>query len=83
VSAGAGLAALSGIAAALAASDLLGRGLFTRGTRVARGLASLVDAVVTLGREGRDPGSAERRRLLLAGSGLALVTGWMARTAAA
>jgi len=77
VSAAAGLAALSGIAAALAASDLLGRGLFTRGTRVARGLASLVDAVVTLGREGRDPGSAERRRLLLAGSGLALVTGWM------
>ena len=77
MSAAAGLAALSGIAAALAASDLLGRGLFTRGTRVARGLASLVDAVVTLGREGRDPGSAERRRLLLAGSGLALVTGWM------
>jgi tight adherence protein B len=77
MSAASGLAALAGIAAALAARDLLGRGLLTRGTGLARGLAGLVDAVVTLGREGRDPGSAERRRLLLAGSGLALVAGWM------
>ena len=41
----------------------------------ARGLAGLVDAVVTLGREGRDPGAPERRRLLLAGSGAALAVG--------
>jgi tight adherence protein B len=31
--------------------------------------------VVTLGREGRDPGTVERRRLLLAGAALALVAG--------
>jgi tight adherence protein B len=34
--------------------------------------------VVTLGREGRDPGAAERRRLLLAGAGLAFAIGWAA-----
>jgi tight adherence protein B len=38
-------------------------------------LAGLVDSVVTAGREGRDPGAAERRRLLLAGSGAAFVFG--------
>jgi tight adherence protein B len=32
---------------------------------------------VTLGREGRDPGAAERRKLLLAGAGLAAVAGWV------
>ncbi len=71
------LAALGGLAAALAAHDLLGRGLLARGTGAARALAALVDVVVTLGREGRAPGAAERRRLLLAGAGLALVTGWV------
>jgi tight adherence protein B len=70
------LAALGGVAAALAARDLLGGETVQRGTRLARGLAALVDVVVTLGREGRDPGAAERRRLLLAGSMLAFGTGW-------
>jgi tight adherence protein B len=70
------LAACAGIAAALAARDLLGRDLLARGPAVARALAALVDVVVTLGREGRDPGAAERRRLLLAGSALAFATGW-------
>jgi tight adherence protein B len=69
------LAACAGIAAALAARDLLGRDLLARGPAVARSLAALVDVVVTLGREGRDPGAAERRRLLLAGSVLAFATG--------
>jgi tight adherence protein B len=36
-----------------------------------------VDVVVTLGREGRDPGAAERRRLLLAGAGVAFLAGWV------
>jgi tight adherence protein B len=76
VSVAAALAALAGIAAVLAARDLLGRDLLTRGTVIARALAGLVDVVVTLGREGRDPGAAERRRLLLAGSALAFGTGW-------
>jgi tight adherence protein B len=38
-------------------------------------LAGLVEAVLVLGREGRDPGAAERRRLLLAGVALAFVAG--------
>ena len=65
---GAPLAALSGVAGAFAARDLLGG--------APRGAAALIEVVVTLGREGRDPGVAERRRLLLAGAGLALVVGW-------
>jgi tight adherence protein B len=77
VSAAAGLASLAGIAAALALHDLLGEALLVRGTRVARALAALVEVVVTLGREGRDPGAAERRRLLLAGAGVALLAGWV------
>jgi len=65
---GAPLAALSGVAGAFAARDLLGG--------APRGAAALIEVVVTLGREGRDPEVAERRRLLLAGAGLALVVGW-------
>ena len=38
-------------------------------------LAVLTDAVVRAGREGRDPGTAERRRLLMAGAALALALG--------
>jgi tight adherence protein B len=77
VSAAAALASLAGVACGLGVRDLLGRDLLARGTVVARGLAALVDAVVTLGREGRDPGAAERRRLLLAGAGLAFLVGWV------
>jgi tight adherence protein B len=36
---------------------------------------SAVDSILLLGREGRDPGAAERRRLLAAGSASALVAG--------
>jgi tight adherence protein B len=75
VSAAAALALIAGTAGLLAVRDLLGAGALARGAGVARGLAGLVDAVITLGREGRDPGAAERRRLLLAGAGLAFVAG--------
>jgi tight adherence protein B len=78
VTAAVGFAALGGIAAALAARDLLAPLVLGRGPGIAGGLTALVDAVVTLGREGRDPGAAERRRLLLAGAGLALAVGWLA-----
>ena len=43
-----------------------------------RTLGALVDAVVRAGREGRDPGALERRRLLMAGAALALVLGTLA-----
>jgi tight adherence protein B len=76
MSAVAALASLAGIAGALALRDLFGGGLLARGTGVARAVAALVVAVVTVGREGRDPGAAERRRLLLAGAGLAFLVGW-------
>lgn len=60
-------AALAVLAAAQLVPELL--------SRAPRRLA-LVDAMLRLGREGRDPGAAERRRLLLAGAACALVTGW-------
>jgi tight adherence protein B len=71
----AALAALAGAAAALAVWDLLGASVVRRGRGALRGIAGLADAVVTLGREGRDPGVAERRRLLIAGAALALGAG--------
>ena len=70
-------AACAGVCAALALRDLFARDLLVRGARLARGLADLVEVVVTLGREGRDPGAAERRRLLLAGAGAAFLAGWV------
>jgi tight adherence protein B len=73
----AGLAALAGAAGALAVWDLLGPPVVSRGAGAVRGLAALVDAVVTLGREGRNPGVVERRRLLLVGAALALGAGWL------
>jgi len=72
------LVCLSGAAALLGAHQLL-RGLapavLSRAPEAGRRLAALVDAVTRLGREGRDPAAAERRRLLLAGAVLAFVAG--------
>jgi tight adherence protein B len=69
------LAALAGTTGTLAAWDLLGPGVVARGAGAVKGFAGLVDVVVTLGREGRDPGVVERRRLLLVGAALALAAG--------
>src|SRR6202008_3898927 len=52
-----------------------GRGLAAGGPRLARDVAGLVDVLVRLGREGRAPGVAERRRLLLAGALAAFMAG--------
>jgi tight adherence protein B len=71
----AGLAAVAGATGALAVWELLGPGALARGAHAAHGLARLVDVVVTLGREGRDPRAVERRRLLLAGALIALAAG--------
>jgi tight adherence protein B len=75
LSAAAGLALLAGATGALAARDLLGAGAVARGTGAARGLAAVAGLVANAGREGRDPGAAERRRLLLAGAALAFAAG--------
>ena len=40
-----------------------------------RGAAELINVVVRIGREGRDPGAAQRRRLLLAGAAVAFLVG--------
>lgn len=50
-------------------------GLRSRAPRLATLAATLVDAVGRAGREGRDPGAIERRRLLAAGALAALGTG--------
>jgi tight adherence protein B len=47
------------------------------GLHGARALAQALDAAVRLGREGRAPGAAERRQLLLAASAMLLVLGWL------
>ena len=46
-----------------------------RGTRLLAGVGALVDVLARQGREGRDPGAAERRRLLLAGAVVAFCAG--------
>jgi len=53
------------------------RVLAQRAPRLASGGAALVEVVLMAGREGRDPGTAERRRLLLAGALGAFVCGWL------
>jgi tight adherence protein B len=72
------LAFVAAAAGALAAWELGGQvlsGLAGRGPRIAREAARLVDVLVRLGSEGRDPGAAERRRLLTAGAMVALLGG--------
>ncbi|HEY1273611.1 MAG TPA: type II secretion system F family protein [Thermoleophilaceae bacterium] len=75
----AALAALAGVAAALAVCDLAGglaRRVAARGPGALRTVGRLVEALVRVGREGRDPGAAERRRLLLGGALVAFAAGW-------
>jgi len=78
VSSATGLAFLGGAAGAVALIDLAGR-LVTRLSRGAPALVQsgvrLVDVIVRIGREGRDPGAVERRRLLLAGAVVAFLLG--------
>jgi tight adherence protein B len=71
------LAAASGLAAAADALALLGPAVAARAPGFARLAAELADAPLRLGREGRDPGTRERRRLLAAGAGCAFVVGWV------
>jgi tight adherence protein B len=69
---------IAGAVGAVGACDLFGAlagRAWRRAPALLRGPASLVDVLVRLGREGRDPGTVERRRLLLAGAVAAFVIG--------
>jgi tight adherence protein B len=65
-------AAAAGACGAIVLLRSISSGMARRGAGRA---AELVDAVVRLGREGRDPGARERGRLLLAGGALAFGAG--------
>ena len=71
---------VAGAAAGLALCELGGAvsaALAARGPRWLRAVAGLVEALVRAGREGRDPGAVERRRLLAGGAGVAFVAGFV------
>jgi len=53
-------------------------GLAGRSPAIAKGVGALAHAVIRLGREGRDPGSVERRRLLAGGAVAAFLGGFVA-----
>lgn len=70
---------VAGAAAGLALCELggaLSGALATRGPRWLRAVVGLVEALVRAGREGRDPGAIERRRLLAGGAAVAFVVGF-------
>ena len=77
------MTALAFVAGASAAVALLDLGAAASGAVAARAprwvgiVAVLVHAVVRAGREGRDPGAAERRRLLIGGAVIAFVVGFV------
>jgi tight adherence protein B len=77
----AALAFLATSCALLAAPDVAGGtlGILTsRGPRGLRVVSELAATVIRAGREGRDPGAAERRRLLFGGSVVAFAGGFVA-----
>lgn len=74
------LAFLAGAAGVLAIADLgsvLRGAILSRAPRGARQIAVLAETVVRAGREGRDPGALERRRLLSGGAVVAFVAGFV------
>jgi tight adherence protein B len=74
----AGFAFFAAAAGLVGTLELLGRvpaWLSRSGPALVRGLAGLGEVLVRIGREGRDPGAVERRRLLLAGAFVAFLVG--------
>ena len=70
------LAFVAGALGALGALQVaMNAGARERLPGAARSVTDLAEALVRVGREGRDPGAAERRRMLLAGAALAFVAG--------
>jgi tight adherence protein B len=79
VSAATGFAFLAGAAGVVGVLDLLHRvpaWLSHRGPALLGSLGGPVEVLVRIGREGRDPGAVERRRLLLAGAVVAFLAGF-------
>jgi tight adherence protein B len=77
---GAAAGFIAGSAAGLALFELGGAmlaALMARGPRWLGGVAALVEALARVGREGRDPGALERRRLLIGGAAVAFVAGFV------
>jgi tight adherence protein B len=75
---GIALAFAAGFLALLAAAEIspaLRSVLTTRAPRVAAAAAAVVETLAAAGREGRDPGVRERRRLLAAGAAVAFAGG--------
>jgi tight adherence protein B len=75
------LALAAGALGALALGDLAragARALAGRAPRLAGLLAGLLDVLLRAGREGREPGAVERRRLLVAGAAAAFLAGTIA-----
>ena len=74
------LALVAGALAPVAAVTLgpeVAEALRGRAQRLAGALSGAVATLLRAGREGRDPGAAERRRLLAAGAAVALAAGWL------
>src|SRR4051812_49562247 len=74
----ASLAFLTGVLALVGVGELAGWAgpwLRVRAPRLALFVAELAEAPLRLGRDGRDPGARERRRLLAAGALCAFVVG--------
>ena len=70
-------AGLLGVAAAFDLAREARAAVASRAPGLAGAAARLGETVLRAGREGRDPGAAERRRLLVAGALAALVAGWL------
>jgi tight adherence protein B len=75
VSEAAALAFFGGAAAAVGFAELISMTLRRAAVRAPGLAAALAESVARVGREGRDPGALERRRLLLAAGVLGLVLG--------
>jgi tight adherence protein B len=80
VTVAAALAFLAGACALAGAVELagaVGPSVAARAPQLARLAAEMAGVPLRLGREGRDPGARERRRLLAAGAALAFAVGWV------
>jgi tight adherence protein B len=72
---GSALAFVAALALTVAAFDLVG-GFAVRPEQFGGPLRAALDAFTRAGNEGRDPGAAERRRLLAVGAIVAFTAGW-------